>query len=66
MSNPMETKEFEVEHSLRNLMNSVTDLDQLRLSNEGRGILVHPECVGDLELSRDRLSRILDDVRGLS
>lgn len=65
-SDPMESKEYEVEQTLRNLMESVKDLDLLRVSNEGRGILAHPECVFDLELSRDKLSRILDDVRGVS
>lgn len=62
---PMDTTEFQAEHAIANVMMAVQDLDQLRRSNEARGVLLHERSRQDLELSRDRLSLILDDLRGM-
>lgn len=58
---PPDTIEFAVEMELRGLMLATDEIDKYRRSNEGRQIVI--ANVGDLELTRDKLSRILDDVR---
>lgn len=62
--NPMDTTEYRVEHALHSLMQTVQEIDKLRTRNEARGVLLRSVNVSDLELSRDRLSRILEDVGG--
>lgn len=63
-ADPMETTEFRVDHAIHNLCSAVGDLDDLRRSNEARRELQDEMSLADIELCRDRLSRILDDVGG--
>lgn len=62
---PMDTVEFRADHAIRNLFLAVSEIDDLRRSNEARGSLMAERSRSDLELSRDRLSRILDDLGGV-
>lgn len=48
-----------------NLMDAVKALYSYRNHPEGRELLKRFETRLDIELSRDRLSRVLDDLRGL-
>jgi hypothetical protein len=64
IADPMDTTEFRIGHTIRNLCSAVTDLDDLRRSNEARRDLQDATSLSDIELCRDRLSRILDDVGG--
>lgn len=64
MADPMETTEFRVEHTINNLYASVRDLNDLRRSNEGRREIQNGSSLIDIEVCRDQLSRILDDVGG--
>jgi hypothetical protein len=59
---PMETTEFRVGHAIRNLCSAIADIDDLRRSNEARRELQDTTSLADIELCRDRLSRILDNV----
>ena len=63
---PMTTAEFRVEHAIRNLMDATQELNDLRRSNEARHSLMDRRNASDIELVRDRLSRIIDDVRGVA
>lgn len=49
--------------AIRDMMVSTKALNELRTNNEGRQVLVNQ--AEDIELTRDLLSRILDDVRGV-
>lgn len=62
---PMETTEFKADHAIRNLFMAVSDLDDLRKSNACAGLLAD-EVRFNIERDRDRLSRILDDLGGVS
>lgn len=64
VADPMDTVEFRADHAIRNLCLAVSEIDDLRRSNEARGSLMHDMSRNDIELSRDRLSRILDDLGG--
>jgi len=59
---PMATTEFVVDHALHNLCEAVSDIDALRRSNDARVLLMDSMSVSDIELCRDRLSRIIDDI----
>lgn len=61
-TNPIDTTEFRVGHSIHNLCSAIADLDDLRRSNEARRELQDTTSLADIELCRDRLSRILDDI----
>jgi len=50
--------------AIRDMMVSTQALNELRTNNEGRQVLVNQ--AQDIELTRDLLSRILDDVRGVA
>lgn len=63
---PMDTTEFRVEHALNNLMDAAREINDLRRSNEARSILMRSRSREDLEMTRDQLSRVLDDIRSLS
>lgn len=62
IADPMDTTEFQVEHAIHNLCSAVADLDDLRQSNAARRDLQGAGNMADIELCRDRLSRILDDI----
>lgn len=62
IADPMDTTEFRVGHAIHNLCSAVADLDDLRRSNGARRDLQDAGNVADIELCRDRLSRILDDI----
>ena len=62
VADPMDTTEFRVGHAIHNLCSAIADLDDLRKSNEARCELQDTTSLSDIELCRDRLSRILDDV----
>lgn len=55
----------DVSHELRNLMQAVKSIDSYRRHNYGRQVLKRLPLMTDLELSRDRLSRVIDDLRGV-
>lgn len=57
-----DTIEVAVEMELRGLMVATDEIDKYRRSNEGRQVVM--ANFADLELTRDKLSRILDDVGG--
>lgn len=59
---PMDSTEFRVDHVMYNLHSTICDLEALRRSNDARRFL--QEETADIEVCRDRLSRILDDVGG--
>lgn len=61
---PIDTVEFRVDHAINNLCSVVAEIDHLRRSNEARGSLMDASASADIELCRDRLSRILDDIGG--
>jgi hypothetical protein len=61
-ADPMDTIEFAVESRMVGLMSATKFLDEKRRDNEGRKSII--SCASDIELVRDRLSRILDDVGG--
>ena len=64
IADPMETTEFRVGHAIQNLCSAIIDIDDLRRSNEARIQIQDAATLLDIELCRDRLSRILDDVGG--
>lgn len=64
VSDPMDTTEFKVGHLIRNLCVTVWDLDDLRRSNEGRRELQNQPNLIDIELCRDQLSKLVDDMGG--
>jgi hypothetical protein len=66
MSDPMNTVEVAVEQRLVGLMSATKTLKKLAGEQDGRAVIARPQCVLDLELVRDQLSRILDDVGGKS
>lgn len=59
---PQDTTEFAVEHRLVGLMSATQTLHALNNTPSGRAIIARPECLGDLELVRNQLSRILDEA----
>lgn len=63
---PMETVEFKADHAVHNLCSAVGEIDAIRRSNEARRLLQDGMAIADIELCRDRLSRIIDDLGGVS
>lgn len=63
---PMDSTEFKADHAIHNLCSVVADIDSLRRSNDARRSLQDAMAITDIELCRDRLSRILDDLGGVS
>lgn len=62
MIDPMETIEFAIETRVVSLVSLAEYLDDKRRDNTLRQSII--ENAGDIEMARDRLSRILDDVGG--
>ena len=62
IADPMESVEVAVEMRLVGLMSATQFLDQMRRDNAARQSII--DNASDIELVRDRLSRILDDVGG--
>ena len=60
----MDTIGFRVGHAIHNLFSAIDEIDNLRRSNEARAELQVEASCFDIEVCRDRLSRILDDVGG--
>lgn len=48
---------------MRNLFDTVSDIDDMRKSNTEREFIARD--LHDLELIRDRVSRAIDDLRGI-
>jgi hypothetical protein len=55
----------DIDCETRNLMLAVKALDSYRRHPHGKQLLQRLPTRTDLELSRDRLSRVLDDMRGV-
>jgi hypothetical protein len=64
MSDPMTSTEVAVEQRLVGLMSATLTLRNLNEIPEGRAVIARPKCLEEIELVRDQLSRILDDVGG--
>lgn len=61
--NPFDTDEVVVDQAINSIFSGVAVLDQKRIDNHAREFVM--QNASDIELTRDRLSRILDDVRGV-
>lgn len=55
----------DIDAEARHLMLAVKALDSYRNHTHGRQLLKRLPTYTDLELSRDRLSRVIDDLRGV-
>ena len=64
MSDPMTSTEVAVEQRLVGLYSATKTLRELSKKAEGREVISRQRCIEDIELVRDQLSRILDDVGG--
>ena len=64
MSDPMTSTEVAVEQRLVGLYSATKTLRELSRKPEGREVISRQRCIEDIELVRDQLSRILDDVGG--
>ena len=62
IADPMDTIEVAVEMRMVGLMSATQFLDEKRRDNAARQSII--DNASDIELVRDRLSRILDDVGG--
>lgn len=60
----MQTREYEVEHTVNNLVNAAKDVADLRLNNEARGILLSEPCRVRIALALDALQITYDDLEG--
>jgi hypothetical protein len=60
----MNTVEVAVEQRLVGLYSATKTLRELSKKAEGREVIARPSCIEDIELVRDQLSRILDEVGG--
>ena len=60
----MNSREFEVEHTVENLMRVVCDLADWRKNNEARGILLGEPCRTRIALALDTLQITHDDLEG--
>jgi hypothetical protein len=60
----MTTVEVAVEQRLVGLYSATKTLRELSRKPDGREVIARQRCIEDLELVRDTLSRILDDVGG--
>lgn len=64
MTDPMGTIEVSVEQRLVGLYSATKTLKELSKDRDGRKVIGRPKCIEEIELVRDVLSRILDDVGG--
>jgi len=64
MRDPMNTVEVAVEQRLTGLFSATKTLQDLSRRKDGRDVIKRPQCMEELEMVRDALSRILDDVGG--
>ena len=64
MSDPSNSTEVAVEQRLVGLMSATKALRTLSRFPDGREVVARPRCLEDIELVRDQLSRILDEVGG--
>lgn len=60
----MTSTEVAVEQRLVGLYSATKTLRDLSRSQDGREVIGRPKCIEDIEMVRDQLSRILDDVGG--
>jgi hypothetical protein len=61
---PMNTREFEVEHAVNNLCAIASDVAGYRLNNEARTVLMSSGCRVRLALALDALQITYDDLEG--
>jgi hypothetical protein len=64
MSDPMNSVEVAVEQRLNGLFSATKTLRDLSKKHDGREVIQRPKCMEELEMVRDAISRILDDVGG--
>lgn len=64
MSDPSNSTEVAVEQRLVGLLSATRTLRNLNEIPEGRAVIARPKCLEEIELARDWLSRILDEVGG--
>jgi len=64
MSDPMNSTEVAVEQRLVGLFSATKALKTLSRFPDGREVIARPKCIEEIEIVRDQLSRILDDVGG--
>jgi len=64
MPDPMNSTEVAVEQRLVGLFSATKMLRDLSRKPDGREVIARPKCIEDIEMVRDQLSRILDDVGG--
>ncbi|RZN19492.1 hypothetical protein CWO90_35265 [Bradyrhizobium sp. Leo121] len=60
----MNTVEVAVEQRLVGLYSATKTLRDLSRDTEGRTVIGRPKCLEEIELVRDVLSRIIDEVGG--
>lgn len=58
------SREFEVEHTVENLVSAAKDIADFRLNNEARGILMSGPCRVRIALALDALQVTYDDLEG--
>lgn len=63
---PDDTLEVVLERQVRDIWLDTKELEGYRRHNGARPVLMQPQLLDDLEQSRDRLSILLDDLRGAS
>lgn len=64
MTDPSDTMEVAVEQRLVGLYSATKKLKEFSRNDEGRKVMIRSRCIEDLELIRDQLSKILDEVGG--
>jgi hypothetical protein len=62
----MNSVEVAVEQRLVGIYSATKALRELSRKPDGREVIGRQRCIEDIELVRDQLSRILDDVGGKS
>lgn len=62
MSDPSASTEVAVEQRLVGLMSATRTLQTLNATPDGRAVIARPQCLEDIELVRNQLSRILDEA----
>ena len=61
---PSNTTEVAVEQRLTGLFSATKTLRDLSKKPDGREVIMRPKCMEELEMVRDAISRILDDIGG--
>ncbi len=61
--NPFDSDEVDIDMAINSLFSGAAVLNSKRIDNEARQYVM--QNASDIELCRDQLSRILDDVRGV-